>query len=94
MGLNRIMRIAVVLLWAITPAWAQLSDLSTTADGLSLVFRSTMRLKGSADIDEDKIFRWDGNSYSIAARAHGPGRDPLAQNPPHLGPPALSEETP
>src|SRR5438309_620526 len=79
----------LLLLFGGIQSFAQLAGLATTDDGSVLVFRSTMRLQGSSDADEDKIYRWDGN-FSVIAKATGPTRAPTQSNQPHFNDPFLS----
>jgi len=83
------MRTAVLLLFSVGCGLAQLTGITTTDDGSVLLFHSRMRLHGSADFDQDKIYRWDG-AYSVLDRSNPVVADPTWEVQDHFGDPAMS----
>ena len=52
----------------LTPVSAQLQDLATTDDGRTLYFSSTLRLKGSTEYSNARIFRFANGKYDLIAQ--------------------------
>jgi hypothetical protein len=48
--------------------WAQTHDLATTDDGSNLYFSSTLRLKGTDQYGNGKIFGYANGSYTLIAQ--------------------------
>ena len=48
--------------------WTQTQDLATTDDGGKLYFSSTLRLAGTDEYANGKIFEYGNNSYTLVAQ--------------------------
>lgn len=83
------MKLVVLLLFAATYGFSQLTGLTTTDDGSVLLFHSRMRLRGSSDFNEDKIYRWDG-SYFVVDRTPAMTASVIQQRQPSFGDPSIS----
>src|SRR4051794_26417307 len=83
------MKIVVLFLFAGSCGLAQLTGLSTTDDGSVLLFHSRMRLHGSSDFDEDKIYRFEG-AYSVIDRTPPMTSDIVQLRQPAFTDPSMS----
>jgi hypothetical protein len=54
--------------------WKQTQDWATTDDGSKLYFSSTLRLAGTEEYGNCKIFEYGNNSYAVVARSYLPPR--------------------
>ncbi len=50
------------------PTWAQIQDLATTDDGAQLYFSSVLRLKGSSEYTNGKIFQYTSGAFTLTAQ--------------------------
>jgi hypothetical protein len=67
LSLQRTGVLGLICLGAVS-IWAQTQDLTTSDDGGNLYFSSTLRLKGTDQYGNAKIFEYANGSYTLIAQ--------------------------